>query len=241
MSESFSKISFASIASICAGGAGGWVMTSNLAGNDAAQSFFYIFITIVLVLPALQAALWRAGRKRLIFQIACRLTLLFTIIWFLSSLILPVFWMPNVLIEAKYAIAGSFVIISLWNVRFGFFNFKSKWSKFGRKIFDQSYKNDASMVDWSELLKSLKLSSAHIIPGIPEQLNAVITVAILVFMVLGLNLRNSFPVFSIFAWGLPATILAAYCMYPIGIGIAEIAKVRELEISKKTLIAPVNR
>jgi hypothetical protein len=57
-------------------------------------------------------------------------------------------------------------------------------------------------------------------------------------MGVGLNFRNAFPEFSMFAWGIPSAIGAAYGMFIFGSNLGELMKVKEIEIAKNIKIDP---
>jgi hypothetical protein len=48
-------------------------------------------------------------------------------------------------------------------------------------------------------------------------------------MLLGLNLRNAFPIFSVLAWGIPASIIISTLVQMMGLGVAQVVRLAELE------------
>jgi hypothetical protein len=52
-------------------------------------------------------------------------------------------------------------------------------------------------------------------------------------MLIGLNFRTAFPVFSAFAWGIPSAVITSFFFQLMGYKIGEARKVRELEAELK--------
>lgn len=77
------------------------------------------------------------------------------------------------------------------------------------------------------------------IPGVPEKLNSIISVAVVLSMIVGLSLRNAFPLFSLFAWGIPIVIVASLIMQLIGFGIGQLLVLTALEKKDRNIIRPL--
>lgn len=229
MTESIMHLLSISLLLLGGAAAGGWALSAKLAGAQAGVSFLYVYLPVASVIMIVQAILGQAGRHRLVCEIASRAWLSLMLIWFLFSLLMPVFWIRTVGIAVKSAAFMGFAVLSIWNVSHGIRDFERKWSPVGAAMFTTEYKAGLSSANWNCLIKSLDLASAVVIPGINESLNAIMSVGLLCSMLVGLSFRNTFPVFSIFAWSMPAAVFAAYFMHAIGSNVGEIAKVKELD------------
>jgi hypothetical protein len=76
----------------------------------------------------------------------------------------------------------------------------------------------------------------QLIAGLSEASNGILSIILLASMLVGLNLRNVFPEFSMFAWGVPCAVGAAYAMFIFGSNLGELLKVREIEVTKNIKI-----
>ncbi|GAB3375723.1 hypothetical protein GCM10027317_16700 [Massilia agri] len=84
-------------------------------------------------------------------------------------------------------------------------------------------------IAWEKVLLSLKLEPDLYIPGLPRRLSTVAGVLLVGFMLIGLNFRMAFPVFSAFAWGIPSAVITAFVFQLIGQKMGEARKVREIQ------------
>lgn len=75
----------------------------------------------------------------------------------------------------------------------------------------------------------MNLSARLYIPGLPDRWTPVLAVLMLVSMLLGLNLRKAFPIFSVFAWGIPSAIVVSVIVQLIVFRLAQAKKVTEIE------------
>lgn len=239
MYASIREIIICSATLLIAATAGGWALARKLAGEDAGISFFLISSAVTLVLPAVQYLCWRVEGNRLLYHVLARIGLILCFAWFLSSLVLPLLWVDKVSVYAKASLIVFFVSVSAWSMWSGARQFREKWAAQGRKSFSKHYDRVSSSADWNKILRSLQLSIGLVVPDLSEKHNAFISVSALTSMLVGFGLRNVFPIFSIFAWGIPACIMVAYLMYMTGIGVGEILKIHEIEADVKRKIFPV--
>lgn len=221
------------------GTGGGWLITNKIAGRAAANDFFVAFIFWVLSLLLIQLSLWSISRKRLLYQIVYRATFSFAFMSFFLGLFFPIFWMPDVGRDVKISFAIFLALLSLWNIRGGVRHFKEKWSLKGDKLLSKNSKAGSPTIGWNKMMIALGVAQyGKLIAGLSDEYNGVLSIILMISMGVGLNLRNVFPEFSMFAWGVPSAIGAAYAMFIFGGNIGELLKVREIEVAKKIDIAP---
>lgn len=222
-----------------AGVAGGWAITHKLAGGGAALSFLKFGACMVLALLSAQLILSMKGQRRAIYLILFNMAFIAGVVVFLSCLILPLLWVPAISFKVK----SSFLLISaaLWicNVKQGIKIFDGKWKDVGGKLLLRYYRKGESQVNWNGIIGSLKMSITIYMPGVPEILNPIISIFIVVSMLAGLSLRNVFPEASLFAWGIPIVIVISLVMQMVGSGIAQILKLNDLEKESGTRIRPI--
>jgi hypothetical protein len=208
---------------------GGWALTDKLAGDQAGYSFLYVGTSTVMGMIALQTIFYLLSKNRLLYHLLFGVALGFSIMWFLLCLFLPLFWVNAIGVYVKLLMFIGLFFLCVCNASKAFRQFRRKWKKSGEGAFAQHYKGNANSIDWGKVTRKMKLSTSLYIPGIPERATPIIPVLIILSMLLGLDLRNGFPIFSIFAWGIPASIIISIFVQMIGIGLAQALKIWEIE------------
>lgn len=225
---------------MCVGGvAGGGAITHKLIGYDAALSFVKFGACTVLLLLMVQLMLSLKSHKRAIYLILFNMAFVAGIIVFMSCLVLPVFWVPA--IEIKLKISLALLIAALWivNVMRGIKIFNLKWMSVGKNLLLRYYKKPEGEIEWHEIVNSLRMSISIYIPGLPEALNPLISILIIISMLAGLSLRNTFREASLFAWAVPLIIVISLVMQMVGFLVAQFAKLSGLEKEAGGPIRPV--
>lgn len=221
------------------GTAGGWALTSQLAGSQAALSFLYLGVLVVSILLMIIIILYRKSGARIIHLILYNISMFAALVWFLSCLILPIFWMNSIDIGRK----SGMLLLSLYlygaNVAKGIQVFNDKWQCVGKKLMSRYYDRKKELIDWNGVAKSLKLSVTLYVPGVSERLIPVIYVISTASMFLGLSFQRAFPVFSVFAWGIPLILVNSIFMQMIGFGVAQFLKMSALEKEDGIAIRPI--
>ncbi|NNG25329.1 hypothetical protein [Telluria aromaticivorans] len=225
---------------MCVGGvAGGGAITHKLAGYNAALSFAKFGACMVLALLLVQLILSLKGQKRAIYLILFNMAFTFGIVVFMSCLILPLFWVPA--IESNVKLSLLLVSASLWivNIKRGIDIFNLRWTDAGGKLLLRYYRKQEREIDWNGILGSLKMSIAIYMPGVPEVLNPLVSILIVISMLAGLSLRSIFPEASLFAWGVPIIIVISLIMQMVGFGIAQFLTLNSLEREAGAQIRPI--
>jgi hypothetical protein len=126
----------------------------------------------------------------------------------------------------------------LWNFFGGISDFKTKWSLKGDKLLLKNCKVGYSEIGWGKMMITLGVAKyGQLISGLNGTSNGALSIILLASMLVGLNLRNVFPEFSMLAWGMPCAVGAAYAMFIFGSNLGELLKVREIEVTKRIHIA----
>jgi hypothetical protein len=221
------------------GAAGGCAITYKLAGYDAALSFLWFASFIVAALLTTQTILAVKSGGRAMYLVLFNISFILGLVWFMLCLILPIFWVPQIDISAKFFLSLVSVALCCANLFKGIGLFNSKWTQVGAELLSRHYDQKSRAIAWEKLAAALRMSVAIYIPGVSAKLNSVISIAIVVSMLVGLSLRNAFPIFSLFAWGIPIIIAVALVMQMIGFGIGQFSKVTALEKRDGNIIRPV--
>jgi hypothetical protein len=147
----------------------------------------------------------------------------------MSCLLLPLLWIDRANNAAKSLIIFCFFTLCISNAAESNFKFKRKWIEVGQVSFASYFNEVAGTIDWNKVIGPMKLSVTLHIPGLPASATPVFSAAMILSMLLGLNLRNTFPIFSIFAWGIPVSIIISTLVQMMGLGVAQVARLTELE------------
>lgn len=215
---------------------GGWAITAAFEGDTAAISFVYFSVPVMLATLFVQVALFWACKDRLRLVLIFNISVAFGAFWMMSCLVLPIFWISRIHISVKLGLSLFSLILFYANLAEGIEKFERRWCVIGQRALAQHYKADCGLVAWGEIVASLKLSVSIHVPGIPASLNAVLSTLLVGSMLAGLALRKLFPMFSIFAWSIPALVVIATLLQMVGMAIGQLLVLRELEKKAKQVI-----
>lgn len=218
--QSLSNIYLSAFLSTAATG-GGWAITDKLAGQHAALSFLYISAPIVLGMLVIQVLLFLKSRTQAKFLILLNIASAFGLLWMLLSLVLPIFWIDSIGAGVKIVFATAAIFLFYSNIVFGVKKFDKRWANIGAQLLGKYYKRDSGEIDWGGVVGSLKLSVSFRVPGLPEKINPILSVTLVMSMLAGLSLRTIFPVFSVFAWSIPSVIVIATFLQMTGFTIGQ--------------------
>jgi hypothetical protein len=207
----------------------GGALTGKLVDDKAALSFLQIGLSIVLIISGMQMLLYLLGGKRLIYRVMFNIAFGCGLVWFMLCLLLPILWVDKVGVTAKALLFLFLALLCVANTCRASAHFDAKWNKEGENALAHHYNNKNSTLDWPKVLAPMRFSVGLYIPGISEKMTPFISVAIILFMVSGMSFRNAFPIFSLYAWGVPSCLVISIFAQVIGLGLAQIIKLIELE------------
>lgn len=214
----------------------GWAMTSKLAGDDAAVSFLYLSLPIVIGVLALQTALFLKIKNRAQYLLLFNIFAAFGVLWMMSCLVLPLFWMQSISVSIKILTIWFSCVLFYLNVKRGSDIFRERWKSVGESLLGKYYRPDRGVIDWIQVVGSLKLHLSVYIPGIPQKSEPILTAILVTSMLLGLSFRKVFPEFSVFAWGIPSIVCIATILQMTGSVLGQILILRDLEKKGKKII-----
>lgn len=217
------------------GTAGGWAMVSSIAGDKAAFNFLIIGSLIQIIIFLSQLSVFLYMRKRIVFQLIFLAMCGLSLAWFMFSLVSPILWLNAVDNKIKSLILMVLLILIASNVAESFRVFEKRWSGLEASVRIKRLGVIGDTINWDKLINSMRLEADMYIPGFSRGFSLVISILMLVFMVLGFNLRHVYPVFSAFAWGIPSALIVAYLFQLIGLNLAQASKVRMLEKEYKVI------
>lgn len=217
------------------GTVGGWAIVSKMAGDEAAFSFLIIGSWVQVVLSLLQLFIFFVMRKRIFLQLIFLASCGLSLVWFLFSMVSPVFWISAVDDKVKLLLLTVLVILSVTNILEAFRKFDKRWNGLDAEVRAKRLGMVGDTINWDKLIISMRLDVDLYIPGFSQSVSLSISILMLVFMIIGFILRHVFPLFSAFAWGIPSALIVAFLFQAIGFNLAQAGKVRTMEKEYKVI------
>jgi len=215
---------------------GGALIAQRLAEGDAGFSFLWFGCAVASLILILQLATFSSAKHKLFSQLLFLGFFGFSMVWFMSSLFFPIFWIKEIGTPIKVTLFSIFSAIMGFNLSHGWRTLNRRWNETGAQTFQAAFKENAAVGDWNKVVREMKIAHNIYIPGVSENWTSVASAILIVFMILGLNLRSSYPVFSAFAWGIPAIVIASYFIQVCGFYFAQAIQVRRIEKSRKIVL-----
>jgi len=218
--------------------AGGWAMTSKVAGHAAGTACFFVLMAMALPVLALQLLLSHASPKRLIYTIAYHATIACTFTLFSCALLFPAYWIPAVAPGPKIAVSLFIVLLSCWSFGRGLHAFRAVWAARGDALLAKHCRDGVDATAWSKLMLALNPAGGRLLPGLNDLGSALAAIAVFLSWMLGNALKTTFPTASLYAWAPFPAFLIAYFIGAAGIRVGEMMKLREIEAATGTRILP---
>jgi hypothetical protein len=198
---------------------------------------YLCFTSIISILAFIfQLIKYKSGKENLTDQLFYLGSLSFGMVWFMLSLFMPIFWMGNISFPEKALLGFISIILLVSNFFLGANEIRKKWKGRGCAEFKKEYDKSGMSADWEKILLKMDFTLAIHIPGIPKNLNDIISILLVVFMIIGFNLRYSMPSLSIFAWGIPSVVFAGCFVQLIGSYFSQRKIVQDIELENSAKI-----
>lgn len=220
---------------------GGWALTVQVAGSEAGVRFLWTGGSFVIAILVVQIALCFLDGNRVLYRQLFGVAFSLALVWFMLCLFLPVFFIASVSVFHKFSIAIFFFFVVVGNFAEGFSRFDRKWKERGEKCFVTNYDQRSNVIDWQQLVKSMKLTVTLYVPGVPKRAEPVLAIATPISMVLGLNMWSTFPILGIFAWSIGSALLVSIFVQMIGLACAQAARVAKIEANTGKKIKALGR
>ena len=218
---------------------GGWAIASQLAGKEAGLSFLQFGGLVASVIFVALTVLYKMAERRVIYLILFNVTFGVNLIWYTSCLFLPIFWMSSIDIRIKAGVGIFALCLYYANVVKGMRLFEIRWMSVEGDLLRRYYDRKNKILDWDSLVKSVKLNLSLYIPGVPEKTNPILCLVCIVSMLAGFSLRSLFPVYSVFAWGIPIIIINSILVQMMGSGISQVLMLYAMEKKDSVELRPV--
>lgn len=212
---------FISLSLLIISAMGGAALTWKIAGSTQGVSFLYFGLVVGSVVFFIQLAAYWKGKNELFFQLFYLGMLGLTITWFLLCMLFPIFWINKISFFIKFILAFIFLFIACLNVSHGLRQFDRKWNLLGESEFERLFNKVENTIKYEELESLMRIKHELFVPGIPSSWSGAVGGCAVLFIIAGLNLRNIYPVFSVFAWGIPSIITASFFLQISGVKFAQ--------------------
>jgi len=216
---------------------GGALIAQKVAAGDAGYSFLGFGGTVAVLIFLSQLLTFSNARKQLFFQLLFLGFFGFSMVWFMLSLFLPIFWIIEIDFQVKLILIFIFLTIMSFNIILGWRTLNKRWLETGSKAFEIELKTASAGPNWNKVVSAMKITHNIAIPGVSEKLASILSVILILSMIAGLNLRTAYPTFSVFAWGIPAVVLASYFIQVSGFYFAQALQVRKIEKTSKIVLS----
>lgn len=207
----------------------GWLLTYKIAGAEAGVEALAICLAIAGLTFVFQIAIYFAIQDRLFYIAMFYGAFGLNLVWFMFSLFMPIFWVDSVPLLAKYCASGILVFLCVVNIRRGFRQFADRWRSVGDPLVIGRVDAKLRTIDWERIQKRLRYDADIFIPGLPQNVTSVLSVLLVLSMLVGLNFRTVYPVFSVFAWGIPCAVFGSFFFQLIGNRMSEAKAINELQ------------
>lgn len=226
------KLSFHSIL-IClglllVGNLAGWTISAMFVNEAASLSFLRFGVAAAASIFFVQILAFRFCQKGVSGEFIFRGMSGLSLIWFLISLVLPLAWMQEFSFQGKLISIGLSLLLFIFNFENGWRHFNEQWAQ-QTPVIEKVIARAGAALDWVEIEKKLDLSISIHIPGFSKSIEPILSILLVVSMIAGFNLRKIFPIFSMFAWGIPCIVVSSMVVQMIAINFAKGAKISKLE------------
>jgi hypothetical protein len=219
---------FISLFFLCAGSAIGWAIVKKLSGEQAGSEFLRLSFIFAVIVYFVQVTLFFMSRQRLFLQISFTAAFGISLFWFMLSFSLPIFWMEELGQISRISIFSLSIILFAVRAHEGASYFEAKWRQ-NKTFVSKYYNSNTQVLDWEKFVSSFGLAFSLFPRGVPVWTDRVLTVLLVISMIVGLNLRKVYPVFSVFAWGIPCIIASAALIQITTVNVMQALKVIALE------------
>ncbi|WP_143745646.1 hypothetical protein [Massilia sp. KIM] len=218
-----------SLSLLLLGVAGGWLLTSKMAGTGAGYSALLVCGILAALTFGIQLAVHFTINNRLWLAPLFYAVFGLDLAWFLLSLFLPIYWVEGLPVSVKVLVTCILGWLCAANFGRGYKAFSKRWSECHDPARIGKVNAQRRTIEWWRVQKILRHHTHLYIPGVPHRAISFIAVVSVFSMLIGLNLRIPYPVFSAFAWGIPCAIFGAFFFQLIGNRIAEAKAIDDLQ------------
>lgn len=131
------------------------------------------------------------------------------------------------------------LITIIANFVYGWHTTFKNWRLTDQTLFDNKKKEKKLWVDWDAIVIKMRIGNEILIPGVPKKFKSAASVILIAVIFLGLILRTTYPVFCVFAWGVPASLISSFFFQMAGYYFAQSSIINGLEAGRKIRLRSV--
>jgi hypothetical protein len=217
----------------------GWVMISETTGTTPTNRFLYTGFAIALAVTAVDTWLHRKGSTRALHRLLSRGTIVFLLMWFMSCLLLPLFWIDEVDGRTKLAAIGLLSWLCGANAIRGFRQFRAAWASRGAAALAEHYQEEHGTIEWDWTVDALRIEPTIYVPLMNRFTIPLAVVSGLGGFMFGPSLVYSYPVVAALGWTFAMSVFIAYFVQLLGSGAAQALTLAHLEWTAGRPLAPM--
>lgn len=197
------------------------------AGWPQAMFAWQVGFSLLLIYGLTALIIWPLQRRSSRFSVLVKAMTLFAATGTLFALGLPTFFVVPIWTLSGAFMATVWFAACLLNAYFAHHVYINQWAKRGEMLKKKSIKG--SKIELNKFTRLLRFDPPSVIYFKPVAFNVALGVFLILSMLIGLNLRKVFPVFSAFAWGIPALFAASWIVQPLILAFHQIRAISALE------------
>lgn len=232
MSKATLKSLLLSLVVLSIGTAGGVSIAWKLSGSGEAAEFMHFGVITQLIVFMLQLFFYGRARRELFFQLYYLASCSLTMVWTMLALFLPIFWLNSVGLKVKLVMILISLILFFANFAYAVNHIQKQWVNFGANKFEKIAKNSGKTVAWNKVVISMNIMPVIYVPAMPQSWSPFFGAYLVFSMIAGLNLRVAYPIFAIFATGIPCIICASFFMQMSGYYFKQASIVKSIETER---------
>jgi len=214
--------------------AGGALLALKLGGSSAGYQPLFMGAPAAVGIFILQMTIYLSIRERLLFTIVFLATFCLTIFSFMFCLFAPILWIEILPAYAKVIAVSILIALCVSNYVKGSRDFARDWAAVRDPIAIGKINRSRSTIAWEKVQRSLHHKVEIYIPGLPQGMSMAVGILSVIVMLVGLNMRSAFPVFSAFAWAIPCAFFSSISFQLMAYRLAEAKKIREIQTELDT-------
>ena len=217
----------------------GWVIISEVTGTPPTNRFLHTGFALALTLAAADAWLHWMGRTRALYRMLSRTTFATLLIWFISCLLLPLFWIEEVELRTKLMALGLMSWLCGANAIRGFRQFRAAWAARGPAVLAEHYLEVEGTIEWDWIVEALRLELPMYVPLVNRFTIPLAMVAGIGGFMVAPSMVDSYPVAAPLAWTFAISVLISWFFQLLGSGAAQALALRHLEQAAGRPLAPL--
>ena len=217
----------------------GWTMISEVTGTPPTDRFLYTGFALALTLTTVDTWLYRLGRTRALPRLLSRTTFIALSIWFISCLLLPLFWIDEVDVPTKLMAVSLMTWLCGANAIRGFRQFRAGWAARGPAALAEHYHEAQGTIEWDWVVEGLRIELTTYVPLMNRFTIPLAVVAGIGGFMVAPSLVYSYPVAAPLAWTFAISFLIAWFFQLLGSGAAQALTLVRLERAAGRPLAPM--